>query len=208
MVWNTHYLIVAEDKEPLPLAFSVEAGAYINAIRSALDILAVTLAKRHGVTGKALDNIYFPIVASEAVFRSGHFKGHKLIDILPVAERAIIEGLKPYNGGNGRLYALHQLDIVRKHVRVLFMEPNPANFSMAHTGSIERHFKPLATFWERTPNETVLGFWPKAQPKPKVYYTAYVGLNEAGALAREPLVGALDKLASLANSIIGLFDNP
>jgi hypothetical protein len=36
----THNPIVALEKELLPIAFSVEAGAYINAIRSSLDILA------------------------------------------------------------------------------------------------------------------------------------------------------------------------
>jgi hypothetical protein len=40
-------LVVAVEKEQLPSAFQVEAGAYINAIRSSLDILAATLAQRH-----------------------------------------------------------------------------------------------------------------------------------------------------------------
>src|ERR1700733_13170399 len=40
-------VIAIRQKDPLPLAFQVEAGAYINAIRSSLDILAATLANRH-----------------------------------------------------------------------------------------------------------------------------------------------------------------
>ena len=44
---STNNVIVALEKEPLPLAFQVEVGAYINAIRSSLDILACTLANRH-----------------------------------------------------------------------------------------------------------------------------------------------------------------
>ena len=35
--------VVMTGKEPLPLAFHAEAGAYINAIRSSLDILASAL---------------------------------------------------------------------------------------------------------------------------------------------------------------------
>ena len=41
--------IVAVETELLPLAFSVEAGAYINAIRSSLDILEMVLVRRHGL---------------------------------------------------------------------------------------------------------------------------------------------------------------
>jgi len=41
-----HNVLVAVQKEPLPLTFNVEAGAYINVIRSSLDILAVALARR------------------------------------------------------------------------------------------------------------------------------------------------------------------
>jgi hypothetical protein len=41
--------VVVIEKAPLPLTFNVEAGAYINAIRSSLDILATALAYRHGM---------------------------------------------------------------------------------------------------------------------------------------------------------------
>ena len=44
----THNPIVALEREILPIAFSVEVGAYINAIRSSLDILAMALVRRHG----------------------------------------------------------------------------------------------------------------------------------------------------------------
>ena len=41
--------IVADEKELLPIVFSVEAGAYINSIRSSLDILAMALVRRNGL---------------------------------------------------------------------------------------------------------------------------------------------------------------
>jgi len=52
-------VILAVEKEPLPLAFNVEAGAYINAIRSSLDILAATLASRRRPA--LVDDAYFPV---------------------------------------------------------------------------------------------------------------------------------------------------
>jgi len=41
--------VVAVEKELLPIAFSVEVGAYINCIRSGLDILAMALVRRSGL---------------------------------------------------------------------------------------------------------------------------------------------------------------
>ena len=122
-------LIVAVEKEPFPLKFSVEFGVYLNAIWSSLDILATSLAQRHGVPRP--DSASFPIAKSEAVFLAGKdFKGAELIKGLPASERALIEGLKPYKGGNDLLWSLHNLDIVRKHRRLLTIEVTPSQFRL------------------------------------------------------------------------------
>ena len=52
----------------MPLAFSVEAGAYINAIRSSLDILAMALVRRHGLAIPE-DKVSFPFFRTEEAFR-------------------------------------------------------------------------------------------------------------------------------------------
>ena len=59
------------------------------------------------------------MAAGAAEFAAGNYKGFKFIKGLPDAQRAIIETLKPYQGGNDPLFALHQLDIIRKHKRLL-----------------------------------------------------------------------------------------
>lgn len=75
-------MIVATEKAPLPLAFQVEAGVYINAIRSSLDILAATLAYRHCPT--LVDDAYFPVVKDAAIFAGGQrYKGAKFVKALP-----------------------------------------------------------------------------------------------------------------------------
>jgi hypothetical protein len=76
----TYNPIVAVGKELLPLAFSVEAGAYINAMRSSLDILAMALVRRHSIEiGER--SVHFPIFGSEASFQE--FKGGSLLQRAP-----------------------------------------------------------------------------------------------------------------------------
>jgi hypothetical protein len=140
-------VVLAMEKEPFPPLFQVEAGAYINAIRSSLDILAATLAQRH--CPALVDDAYFPVVQSPEVFAACRYKGHKLIKALPATERAIIEALKPYKGGNDPLYALHLLDIVRKHQRLLTAEIHPGRLTVMGWGS-GKVFTPVSTGWMRS----------------------------------------------------------
>jgi hypothetical protein len=101
----THDVVVAVEKESLPLSFNVEVGAYINAIRSSLDLLATALAERHGMPKP--EDAYFPIANSAVAFGSGNYKGAKFIKGLPATEREIIERLEPYKGGHKLLWPLH-----------------------------------------------------------------------------------------------------
>ena len=67
----THNPIVALEKDLLPIAFSVEAGAYINVIRSSLDILAMTLVRRHGLAISE-NRVYFPRARRNFPIGSAH----------------------------------------------------------------------------------------------------------------------------------------
>jgi hypothetical protein len=198
---NPNYLVVAADKAPIPLAFNVEIGAYINTIRSALDILATSLAHRHGISKP--DEAYFPVARSLAAFVAGNYKGSKFVKGLPKLERTRIESLNPYQGGNELLWFLHNLDIVRKHRRLIFADVAPVGFHVVGVG-INDHFTRIATGWTRAYDKTILGFWAKKAPKPKVYFTPYIAIMEAG--LRKPVVPALRDFAGLADSIINLFD--
>jgi hypothetical protein len=201
----SHNVIVAVEKEPLPRAFNVEAGAYLNVIRSALDILAVSLAQRHGIT--RIDRVYFPILKSEAEFRAGKYKGAELINGLPAPERNIIKSLEPYKGGNDSLWALHQLDIRRKHHRLVAVGHHPARLSVIQGG--DDGFVALRNFtgYITSNDETILGLYAKSAPKPKLQYTPEIFIAESDPPIRKPVIAALDEFASLANSIINLFDN-
>jgi hypothetical protein len=96
----THNPIVAFEKELLPISFSVEVGAYINALRSSLDILAMALVRRHGLEIPE-EKVSFPIAANEELLlRNG---GSLLLKQLPGEDRERLLALRPFCGGNPAL---------------------------------------------------------------------------------------------------------
>jgi hypothetical protein len=186
----------------LPFAFSIEAGAYINAIRSSLDILAMVLVRRHSLE-IAEDRVSFPFFRSEEGFIKQ--SGGLLLQRLPERDRAIIASLKPYPEGNPALWTLHHLDIVRKHRRLLDVQIRPIHLSMAGTLTAD-NFTPLATAPFQVNKETVLGLIRKGAPEPAMQSRFFVALNEAGFAHRKPVLATLVHLADVAGAVIALFD--
>lgn len=200
----THNLIIGVEKELLPLSFSVEVGAYINTIRSSLDILAMALVRRHGLNIKE-DQVYFPIARSESSFNDRNSAGRKFIDALPEQDRRLIESLKPYKGGNHGLWTLHHLDIVRKHRRLLSVELHPISITLQGTLK-EGDFEPLAVEAVHFNEETIIGMLRKGVNPTLVRSKFYVRINEEGDLPRRPVSATLVYLVDMAAGIIALFD--
>jgi hypothetical protein len=202
----TNDVVAAIQKAPLSREFNVEVGAYINAIRSSLDILVTALAYRYSIPQP--NKAYFPVGRSLAEIDAGKSKGAKFVKALPTPERTRIEALKPYQGGNDLLWALHQLDILRKHRRLLGVVTNPGMFRISGWG-VSRYFKPVATGWMFVNDqETVVGLLAHDSPSYEMKFSVYITLNEAGLSPPKPVVATLNEFASLANSIIQLFDTP
>jgi hypothetical protein len=201
-------VLVAEEKAPLPLAFQVEAGAYINAVRSSLDILMSTLAQRH--CQAIVDKAYFPAAFSEKHWINRNFKGAEVIKALPAKEIGIIEQLKPYNGGNELLYALHQLDIVRKHVRLLTTEIRPRLMTVAGWGDVAKNFTFLSTGFVKNSgdSETVIGLLAKGVEKPNINLTMQVTLSETVYFPHREVITTIRQFANLARGVIRDFDFP
>jgi hypothetical protein len=198
-----HNRVVAVEKEFLPLVFSVEAGAYINAIRSSLDILAMALVHRHAIKINER-KVEFPIFGSETAFREHN--GGMLLQRLPEKQRAIIEALKPYPEGNPALWALHKLDIERKHKRLLNVRPQPIHMSMEGTLK-PGDFVPLGTGTIQVNDETVLGLLRKGVPEPAIRSSFYVALSEPDYVGRKPVLATLIHLAECATDVIHRFDD-
>lgn len=198
-------VIVCRQKEPLPLFFNVEVGAYLNVLRSSLDILATVVARRHpGVANP--EKVYFPIAASRTEFFKPETKGAKFIQALPSDVREIFETLEPYKGGNEELWALHQLDIMRKHRKLLTVITDNRYFQISGAGVL-RDYKSLSTgFMVVNDQESVVGLIRKGAPNYEMQFTGEVAINETDLMPRKAVISALDDFASFAKSVIGLFD--
>lgn len=204
----THNPIIGIENEPLPPAFNVEFGAYINVIRSSLDILATALAYRCNIPKP--ETMYFPIAKSAVAFARGKYTGANFVKGLPRTERDIIESLNPYQGGNEALWALHQLDIMRKHRRLIAVEIRFLRFCMGVTDMTRPDFVPLATAtgWLRLNEKTILGLLRKGAPYNDKEFQSHISMNETGYVHRKPIIATLLHFADLAYSIIGRFDLP
>ena len=109
-------LAVAYQQTPLPRELSPWVGAIINSVRSSLDLMAAALAVRNGK--KPSSKTYFPFFASEqAMLDPRH--GLESKKWLSDSERATIKMLGPYKGGDAIVRTVHDLDIARKHERLI-----------------------------------------------------------------------------------------
>jgi hypothetical protein len=204
---NDQNLIIAIENELLPLHFQAEVGAYINSIRSSLDVLAMVLVQRHNMQIPE-HRVFFPIAKSKAEFERAGGNAQNFIAGLPTLERQLMEHLQPYQGGNEALWALHHLDIVRKHRRLLNAKLNPIHMSLQGTLK-EGDFTRLGgTGSIQVGAETVLGMLKKGVPPLAVHTTFYVGIDEQGFAARKPAIAVLSQLVTAATYAIKLFDSP
>lgn len=94
-----------------PLRFNVQLGQILHALRSSLDNLAAALAIANN---KSTSGVYFPIARSEDAYKSDRRIRDK-VKKLPASAIPIIDGLKPYKGGNDLLWLLHDSNRDDKH---------------------------------------------------------------------------------------------
>ena len=66
----------------------------------------------------------------------------------------------------------------------------------------------MATGFMRGHDDIVLGFYAKNAPKPDIDLRVGISIAEAEWLETKPILAVLSDFASLANSIIELFDYP
>jgi hypothetical protein len=192
----------------IPPIISAEAGIIAHAIRSSLDVLASSLAKRNDHV--SVRDVYFPI-CSCVMDLMDPLGCMEKVKRLSKAERQIIESLKPYPEGNPLLCALHEVDITRKHTELLRVSISLENVEMdggyiypTGAGTIEAFPKGIR-FIE---NETVLLTVGEASTFGKVSVRLGISFDKIKVIKNKPVVATLHEFASLATAIIKLFDTP
>jgi hypothetical protein len=188
-------------KERLPAAVAAEAGAIINMIRSSLDILAVTLAERNGHISPK--DVYFPIAGCVLEFIDPKDGAIKKIARLSKADRLAIEQLKPYQGGDDILYSLHQLDIMRKHRRLVSVTPRQQSMAVIRWGI----HQPPELIYSGTFEDGAPLYRLPTKTDTQFQVSIAVTFTETPFARHRPVVDTLRAFAVRANQIISMFDN-
>jgi hypothetical protein len=112
-------VVVAGEKTPISRVLSVGVGSIIHFIRSSLDMVAASLARRNGVVPDR--NTHFPIYDSITGFSDVKrgLDSEKCKKWLSDAERTTIKTLKPYRGGDETFWTLNKLGQLFKHERIV-----------------------------------------------------------------------------------------
>ena len=192
------------DVKPISPLINVEAGLIIHSLRSSLDLLAVALAERNG--HRSPTDVYFPIGKSAQDFIDPVNGAIKKIDRLSERHRATIKSLKPYKGGDDLLFALHQLDIVRKHRRLLDVRMDPSIMIVAAEGPNTGLEFP--TVWPGLKNDAVVAWTHISAADTQIQITLEIAFEGTGLPIVEgkfvPLI--LPEFYGKVSSIIKMFD--
>jgi hypothetical protein len=127
---------------------------------------------------------------------------------LSKSERATIKALKPYQGGDELLWPLHQLDILRKHERLITMQPEIGTSWVARFPGLQGvrrtsvHFEEKTALW-RFPVGSFRPTPGNANVAPEISFTEAAALGAV----REPVIPTLRKLAERVAGIITMFDS-
>lgn len=195
--------IVAYQALPLDPIMVADVGAIINATRSALDLLAAALAKRNRV--KPSPKTHFPIykLRRDFLFAIKRIEKEQWLTKRQITE---IKRLKPYKRGDGLLYPLHQLDIMRKHERLIDARPVISSF---------RYFGVPGgrPDWQRLDDKTVLMRFPSNAVLALNYgntnFTSEIMFNEPSlGVMNQPAIPLMRKFNARVVEIIKLFDTP
>jgi len=208
------YEIVAEDDpaigkkllrlritRQLPPTLNAAVGACINSLRTSLDLLASALAIRNGK--RPSSSRHFPFAQTAADFMDPDTVS-KRKKWLTSADLARIEAAKPYRGGDDFLYALHQLDILRKHERLMRMEVFLTQLSMDQAAAdqgFERVFP-----WPSFEENALIGRTSLDATSHDLQLEISVLFNETSFFPAQPVIPLLRQLRGTAHSVVQRFE--
>jgi hypothetical protein len=136
--------------------------------------------------------------AAKNVSFAGNYKGHQFVERLPPSERKRFELLKPYKGGDNNIWALHHLDIERKHKRLLTVIPAIATLDIGGWGLDARN-APADTGRN---DETGLCYLAKGAHPTEIHFSTKISIREEALGQRQQAWLALERLSTRAREII------
>jgi hypothetical protein len=184
-----------------PNTLNAGVGAVINSVWTGLDLLASTLAAHNGVS--AGSDTHFPIYATAEDFIDPKNVAQRKA-WLSAAQGKIIEELKPYRGGNDLLFALRQLEILRKRGRVIDVHLAPG--AVMHTPEAEAAGFRVNPKWPGFEDGAVLGGANINSATSGFDIVVDIKFNEADLVSSQPVIATLHRFVALVDEIIKRFD--
>jgi hypothetical protein len=195
--------------------WAVIVGEVVHQLRSALDHLACQLVEANG--GTVTKQTRFPILESA---KDSEARIEGLLKGASIKAIRFIKALKPYNGGNQHLFALHRLNLADKHrllitvgaVRESVSDPASTQairykdkgirlVPQRADGTFEVEFADTDTFPLEDDAEIFRRIY-KAELYPNANLTFEIVFGEKGVFDREPLVPSLLNLTNIIEGII------
>lgn len=191
-------LLVAYLEKPLDPLIVGDVGAIINSVRTSLDLMMAAVIARNNVVPNRAPN--FPIHKKRNDFLAAVKRLETEYGVSP-AEIAYIKRTKAYDGGDHVLWHIGTLDNLRKHQRLLTVEPIPSQTQITHFSWADR-----LMLHSPSQNRTVLYRIPAGAFCPTKGNTnvgAEIFLNETPAgVGTHPAVVALRAYASRVDALI------
>lgn len=177
----------------------------IHNLRSALDYLACDLALRNG---KDTKQVYFPFAKTEEIFNSDNVQ--KKMRKFSAEDQASICALEPYLGGKGELlFALHALNIVEKHIKIVPIGPTGSKLNvrpkMGPKMADKMRIYKLSPFDDRD-EIPIVAFPPGANFEGHIEPSINLTFAEPQPVKGEPVGGTLQYFLKTVSSIIGSFE--
>jgi hypothetical protein len=194
-------LFKLEINRRLPPPLNAGVGAVINSVRSSLDLLAASLARRKGITPTS--HHHFPIHSCDQEFFDPMAEAKRKKWLRDV-DRAILEGLKPYAGGHDMLHSLHHLDVTRKHERLIQATLTPTGVVIDPVALAQGFEMPAQ--WPGFKDGAVIGWTRIDATNSEFRVAAEVAFNEAELLTSAPVIPTLHQFVGVADSIVQPFE--
>ncbi|HUD06600.1 MAG TPA: hypothetical protein VMR34_01815 [Candidatus Saccharimonadales bacterium] len=202
--------------EEVPEKIALIAGDVIQNLRSALDHLAYKLFLINSSDGTLNRDIYFPI--AEDLARSDSKKSRQTSGMSQNA-KDLIDSIKPYKGGNDRLWQINELNNTDKHRLLVTVGASLDRVDLGTSISVELQklvpgveipkipaFFKTAVLSPLKVGDTLLIHPPDKNEIPETKFEFGIIIDEPNVLKTELLVDALQSMIETVDAVIISFD--